>query len=149
MRYQRYISSFIWRNKRKRRIKMDGGMCRLCDEDGSRYSLAVHHRPSSYAKIPHESAKDDLITLCARCHDLITSAIREDRFGNLELPIEYTNEVIQTREEISHGLGRSKLQINIIGPVVDAQRAAIRPIEQMDEIDREDYIQKKKDGRGP
>ena len=147
--YQKYISSYMWRNKRKRRIKMDGNRCRLCDEDGSRYSLDVHHRPSSYAKIPHESTKDDLITLCARCHDLITSAIRDDRYGNAELPIEYFNKKVRKRKEFSHGLERSELQIDLISPTVDAQRAAFRPAEQVDKIDSEDYIQKKKDGRRP
>ena len=72
--YERYIASAAWAAKRAARLALDGGRCRLCDEDGTRYGLEVHHRPSSYALIPNESVEDDLITVCSRCHDPITAA---------------------------------------------------------------------------
>jgi hypothetical protein len=69
--YKEYISSKDWDIKRKARLRLDGHKCRLCDEDGSRYKLIVHHRPNSYLKIPKESVENDLITVCSRCHDVI------------------------------------------------------------------------------
>ena len=86
MTYEEYIASSAWAAKREARLVLDGHRCRLCDEDGSRYQLEVHHRPSSYPKIPNESVEDDLITVCSRCHNAITDAVREDRYGRRELP---------------------------------------------------------------
>lgn len=148
MTYEEYIRSDAWHIKRKARLILDGNHCRLCDEDGSRFQLEVHHRPSSYQKIPYESVEDDLITLCSRCHNLTTDAIREDRYGRREpgepIPIS-TN--IQIRQEINHGMEPSNLQIDVERPVVDAQRATVRPAQQMVEIAETDYIQKRENGR--
>jgi len=44
-----------------------------CSED-----LEVHH--ISYERFGHES-KEDLIAVCARCHDILTSAIRQERYA--------------------------------------------------------------------
>lgn len=79
MLYNEYMQSADWRSKRRQRLEMDGHKCRLCDHDGSKWRLEVHHRPSCYAKIPNESPVDDLVTLCARCHHFVTTSIRKDR----------------------------------------------------------------------
>jgi hypothetical protein len=147
MTYEEYINSAAWAKKRKSRLILDGYCCRLCEEDGSRFQLEVHHKPSSYKKIPNESVENDLITLCSRCHNLITDAIREDRYGRRELgePIPI-NINIQARQEINH-VDPNNLQIDFERPVVDAQRAIVRPAQQMDEIDETDYVQKAENGR--
>ena len=79
--YERYMRSPAWKAKREARLALDGHKCRLCDEDGTRYALQVHHRPESYQRLGKESVENDLITVCERCHDLITNAIREDQIG--------------------------------------------------------------------
>lgn len=79
MDYSTYMASSAWREKRRQRLALDGHKCRLCDHDGAKWRLEVHHRPSCYVKIPHESIEDDLITLCARCHAFVTATIRKDR----------------------------------------------------------------------
>ena len=43
--------------------------------------LEVHHK--TYARYGYES-EDDLITVCVRCHDVITSYVRELRYGTRE-----------------------------------------------------------------
>ena len=146
MDYVNYINSIEWAIKRKTRLEMDGNRCRLCDEDGSRFQLDVHHRPSSYAKIPHESIADDLITFCSRCHDLVTNVIREDRYGRWELPqpIPIKNN-IQERKDISHGMEPGKLQIDIVRPSDNAQRADGGSTQQVVEIAQTDYCKTQKD----
>ncbi len=146
MDYAQYINSTEWVIKRNARLEMDGYRCRLCDEDGSRFQLEVHHRPSSYAKIPNESVENDLITVCSRCHDPITNAIREDRYGRLELPqpIPFENN-IQERKDINHGLESGKLQIDIVRPPDNAQRSDGGPTQQVVEVAETDYCKTKED----
>ncbi len=74
--YQEYLNSPEWAAKRNSRLEYDNYCCRLCD---TCEKLQVHHRPSSYFKIPNESIENDLITLCSRCHKLATDSIQEDR----------------------------------------------------------------------
>ena len=146
MNYCKYIASASWRGKRKARLAIDGNRCRLCDEDGSRFQLEVHHRPLSYVNIPNESVEDDLITVCARCHELITSSIREDRYGKRELPDQQlisTN--IQIRQEINHGMENSSIQVDVISPVTNAQRADCRPAQQVLKSDKANLKQEAQD----
>jgi hypothetical protein len=145
--YTKYIASKEWAFKRKARIAMDGNRCRLCDEDGSRYQLEVHHRPMSYARIPNESVEDDLITVCSRCHNLVTSSIREDRYGKRELEPTIETNYVHVRLEIDHGMDRDEVQIDWISPADNAQRTACRPAQQVDEIAEADYFQEKENGR--
>ena len=148
MTYEQYIASAEWAKKRKSRLEIDGYRCRLCDEDGSRFQLEVHHKPSAYEKIPDESIEDDLTTVCVRCHDLITASIREDRYGKRELPETVITNTIQIRQEInSHGMARSELQIDILSPADNAQRATGRPSKQMDEVDQTDFVKEEKNRR--
>lgn len=146
MNYTAYIASVQWKEKRIARLEMDGHKCRLCDEDGSRYRLEVHHRPSSYKRIPNESIADDLITVCARCHELITDVIREDRYGRRELP-EPEAISIQTRE-VYHGLANTEIPVDFIGPADSAQRADGRPAQQVVEITQADFVKARQNRRG-
>lgn len=150
MTYENYIASKSWRDKRKQRLEIDGHRCRLCDEDGSRHQLEVHHRPSSYAKIPNESVQDDLITVCSRCHNLITSSIREDRYGIREIEQTIITTNVLARQEIKyHGMANSEIPIDFQRPVDNAQRPTCRPQMQVDKIEQADFIQARKDRRGP
>jgi len=148
MRYKDYISSVSWKEKREARLEIDGRRCRLCDEDGTRYGLEVHHRPSSYSKIPNESIQDDLITVCSRCHIPITDAIREDRYGKREHKPTILKNIIKERQEINHGLANFEIQIDGIRPASYAQRADSRPNKQMVKIDQTDFVKTRKDRRG-
>jgi hypothetical protein len=126
--YEEYIASSEWARKRRARLALDGHKCRMCDEDGMRFQLEVHHRPSSYRRIPNESVQDDLITICACCHELITAAIRGDRYGQRALPkIEVITENAHVRMEIDHGMANTAIHIDIIGPAVNAQRTISEP----------------------
>ena len=139
--YLEYIKSPYWARKRVARLKLDDNRCRLCDEDGTRFRLEVHHRPSSYELIPNESVDDDLITLCSRCHELITDVIREDRYGKREFEPPILDVTVVTRKEIKHGMANDELQVDRCSPVYNAQRANGRSDKQVVEIDETDYLQ--------
>ena len=146
MTYQEYISSPSWKAKRDERLALDDYRCRLCDEDGTRYRLEVHHRPNSYKKIPSESVADDLITVCARCHILITSAIRQDRYGQHDLPkLNYVTK--QDKDNKSHVEYR-EVSIEFIRPANHAQRANSRSNKQMGAGDQVDFVKARQNGRG-
>jgi len=148
MNYSDYINSPSWKKKRKVRLKMDGYACRLCDEDGTRYRLEVHHRPSSYEKIPNESVRDDLVTLCVRCHEMVTDVIREDRYNKREaIPIDFENRTIPTRNGVQHGLAKLEIQTDIGSPVHLAQRANGRPAKQVVEVTETDFVKARKNRR--
>jgi hypothetical protein len=104
----RYYQTQIWQRKRKERLALDNYQCRLCDEDGTDYRLEVHHRPSSYKKIPNESSADDLITLCSVCHNLITNRIRERRYTNREIQINHID-----KRRNYHGVEKQELSIEV------------------------------------
>ena len=76
--YHKYISSPAWAEKREARKKIDGHKCRTCHHDGSQHRLEVHH--ATYDNFGHEDVENDLITLCVRCHDAITSVTRQGRY---------------------------------------------------------------------
>ena len=61
--YADYLRSQVWAWKRQRALSRDGRACKLCN---SRTRLQVHHReyPARWGDEPD----DDLVTLCARCH---------------------------------------------------------------------------------
>ena len=75
-----YYSSAAWRSIREACLARDGYRCRLCNSPDD---LQAHHR--SYARFGHEDV-DDLTTLCAPCHDLVTDHQRRTRFAARALP---------------------------------------------------------------
>jgi len=107
-----YYQSLDWFEKREKRWILDSFECRMCsctDKD----KLTVHHKPSSYRKRPQDvSVEDDLITLCWRCHDLITSVVRADRYKKKPLlsaiPHKVEVPVLEERihEEVKIEVGR-------------------------------------------
>jgi hypothetical protein len=146
--YEAYIASAGWARKRLARLALDGHQCRMCDEDGTRYQLEVHHRPTSYKRIPNESVQDDLITVCARCHELITAAIRGDRYAKRALPtVEVITENINVRMEIDHGVARNSVQISIISSIDPAQRENGQPARQVGKVDQTDFVETQQNRR--
>jgi hypothetical protein len=146
--YDKYIGSADWARKRKERLALDGHRCRMCDEDGTRYLLEVHHRPSSYKRIPYESIANDLVTICARCHELITAAIRSDRYGKRTFPtVEVITENIQIRMEIDYGMARNSIQIKVLGPADTAQREDSKPAGQVGKGDQTDFVETRQNRR--
>jgi len=78
---------------RKAVLERDGHECQLsklfgitelsgkpCSED-----LELHH--ITYERYGHEST-DDLIVVCARCHDILTDAIRRERYAIRQTSLE-------------------------------------------------------------
>lgn len=65
--YNAYINSDVWREKRKKRLEIDGYKCLICD---SNEGLEVHHM--TYANLGQEDIKNDLVTLCKPHHEWIT-----------------------------------------------------------------------------
>ena len=64
--YSEYLQSDHWKEKRKKRLAVDGYKCAVC---GSTESLNVHH--ISYANIGSEDIDNDLVTLCHPCHAML------------------------------------------------------------------------------
>lgn len=147
MTYEQYIGSATWASKRAARLAQDDYRCRLCDEDGTRYRLEVHHRPSSYARIPEESVGDDLITVCVRCHDLVTATIRSDRYAVQCYEVGVIPPQVMARQEMRCGLATRELQIGVIGTPDHAQRPDCRPYQQVGEGDQAYFGQAEKDRR--
>ena len=144
--YEKYINSNEWRIKRQKRLEIDKYQCRLCGETGETYRLEVHHKPESYARIPNESVEDDLTTVCARCHDAITDIIRRDRYGNREYTVETIK--VSIERKISDDVETSKIQVDLIGPADNAQRAIGRPAQQVGKVDETDFLKEEKGGLG-
>lgn len=146
MNYSEYMASTEWRTKRKARLDIDGGRCRMCDHDGRTFHLEVHHRPSSYKHIPNESIERDLTTLCKRCHDLITAAIRKDRYGSRQHEVVFI-EATEAREKIDYGLATENVSPDWVSPIIDAQRPAGVTAEQVVAPDEGDFIEARQNGR--
>jgi len=62
--YREYLDSQVWFEKRAIALTRDGHRCRLCY---SKRNVNVHHR--RYPKVLGEEPLNDLITLCAKCHE--------------------------------------------------------------------------------
>lgn len=70
--YRDFLASAEWQETRALIIDMDGGRCRIC---GSTEDLAVHH--FSYNEDWLKCT--NLITVCRRCHEILTRAVEEAR----------------------------------------------------------------------
>lgn len=64
--YEDYISSPEWAEKKQARMNLDGHECQGCRSDKD---LRVHH--VTYARFGGRERMSDLITVCERCHRLI------------------------------------------------------------------------------
>lgn len=69
--YDDYLRSKVWQSKRRRAIRRAGQACQVCNASRP---LQVHHReyPDRWGNEPDE----DLIVLCATCHQLFHRQFR-------------------------------------------------------------------------
>ena len=90
--YNEYIGSAQWAKKRDARKKIDSNRCQTCHRDGSAYRLEVHH--ATYKRLFDEDVENDLITLCVRCHDAITSVTRKGRYEDRDICVDNSDLVL-------------------------------------------------------
>lgn len=64
MRYDKYLRTRKWKEKRKEVLELYGRICMICGKKASQ----VHHL--NYENVGKEDV-GDLIPLCKRCHKLI------------------------------------------------------------------------------
>jgi hypothetical protein len=74
--YDQYIKSPEWAERRKAILARDNFECRTCPNSEN---LQVHHR--RYDHFGNEPM-EDLVTLCIECHDAITNVLRSRRHTN-------------------------------------------------------------------
>ena len=60
--YDRYIHSSAWRKKADERMRLDGGICRVCGKPATE----VHHL--TYDNFRNEKP-EELVSLCRCCHN--------------------------------------------------------------------------------
>ena len=100
--------------------------------------LQVHHR--TYGRAGDEIPEDG-ITVCTRCHDILTDAIRRERASLRETPL------IDTPQRIVAVHGKAKDDANIElqdcgrEPVAYAQRPVGRPFQYVREEDERNLLQ--------
>lgn len=139
-------------NLRKLRLEKDGHECQLSKLFGiSRLSgkpctkdLEVHH--VRYPKKEGEQeAICDLITVCVRCHDILTDAIRRERYSTRDPQLnEHPGRVMTTdnRERRTRN-EHIELQDCRNFPTVDAQWSTGRSSKRVDSEDKGDFRQEK------
>lgn len=76
--YHAYIASRDWINNPVRLAELQAARyrCRLCNRAPPTVRLEVHHR--TYKNLGFEQA-EDLTTLCATCHGVVTDMLRDRR----------------------------------------------------------------------
>lgn len=139
MDYKEYISSPEWKVKRSERLKFDNGLCVVCHRDAT----SVHHL--HYDSLGKENVENDLASLCEYHHRLFDDIERVRRYSKRVRKSTLVQE--QARKVDDHGLGKSKLQTDIIVSVTDAQRANQRPPKQICKRNEEDYFQESENRR--
>ena len=144
--YEQYIQSAEWAAKRALRLAIDSHRCRTCGHNGEVWPLQVHH--ISYERLGNEDEQNDLITLCASCHEAITGVIRSRRYDSRSYDVQPVSTTITTRIEVHYGMANTQVQVDFIGSAADAQRANGKPAEQVGKVDETDFIQARQDRRG-
>lgn len=143
--YHRYLASAEWRRRRAERIAIDGGVCVVCKHDGAVYPIQVHH--IHYGSLGDEDVLRDLITVCAKCHDLFTDDMRFNRYADrVHVMTSVDNEVFD-RKDITHGLASSDIQIDVRRADARPQWPNRKPAQQVDEGHEIDLQQAQKNRR--
>ncbi len=140
-----YYQSTQWQKKRQERLELDNHRCRFCDEDGTNYHLEIHHRPSSYAKIPNESVINDLITVCVFCHNIITERIRRRRYEGHKIQIQYKLSNVVKR--MDKDVESSEISVEVNMSLDSPQRRLGKPLESPSFTDEEVDWKKGQDSR--
>jgi len=123
--YERYMQSAEWAAKRAQRLAVDGHKCRTCGHTGETWPLQVHH--VTYERFEREDIEQDLITLCANCHEAITDAIRRRRYDGRQVEAQIIETTITMRQEFTYGVASSEVQSEIIVCDARPQRATRMP----------------------
>jgi len=146
MNYDQYIASAEWAAKRAQRLEIDGHKCRTCGHTGEQWALQVHH--VTYERLGGEDVENDLITLCAACHEAITNVIRSRRYEGRSYQVRSISTTITTRQEYStYGMANTEVQVDIFQRSSTPQRANGKPIEQVGKVDETDFIQARQNRR--
>lgn len=69
--YQRKLSNPLWQRKRLEIYQRDNFSCVKCGDNKT--ELQVHHKYYEKGKEPYEHEDDAMATLCANCHEVISS----------------------------------------------------------------------------
>ena len=147
MNYERYMQSAEWAAKRAERLEIDGHRCRTCGHTGEQWGLQVHH--VTYERLGDEDVEKDLITLCASCHEAITSVIRSRRYEGRSYEVPAVSTTIILRQEYNtYGMANTKVSIDFVSGLDHAQRADGKSVEQVGKVDETDFIQARQDRRG-
>lgn len=141
---------------RKEVVKRDKGECQLSKLFGIAHlsgvpcveEKEVHHK--TYERYGKEES-GDLIVVCRRCHDFLTSYIRGLRYdlrnGDLKPEDVATVESVVTQERIRHeDFELSDYRGRTIDP---AQRIAGRPAVRGNDLDLKDFKEASQDRIGP
>ena len=146
MNYERYMQSAEWAAKRAARLEIDNHRCRTCGHTGEQWPLQVHH--VTYERLGNEDVENDLITLCASCHEAITNVIRSRRYEGRSYEVSPVSTTITTRIEVNYGMANAQVQVDFIGGPDHAQRAYGESDRQVCKVDETDFIQARQDRRG-
>lgn len=75
--YDTYLLSGHWKSLRRQAFERDNWMCRHC---GTKSGLRGHH--VRYRKDLRQCTVEDILTLCAHCHDAEHKRIKKERKAN-------------------------------------------------------------------
>ncbi len=133
---------------REARLAVDNYECQLSELFGiARLSgkpcseeMEVHH--ITYERYGSEEI-EDLITVCTRCHEILTDAIRRERFsrGQPKLGEVSTGQRIIHQMEETDDDSEPELSDCGNSTVVDAQRSTSRPREYIFAEDQGDFVE--------
>lgn len=119
---------------RKARLELDNYECQLsklfgiaelsgkpCSEE-----MEVHH--ITYERYSEEEV-EDLVTVCRRCHDILTDAIRSERYTATRKDLTRRKEYLETpkADPKENKSGKANIHYQRGSTFADAQRAACRP----------------------
>ena len=83
MDWQEYMQSPEWQRLRSEALRRDKYVCQLCGESKN---LHVHH--ISYEHVGTAREIDDVVSLCARCHDEVHAAHGEEAGRRYQMAVD-------------------------------------------------------------
>lgn len=146
--------NIINQDTRTARLELDNHECQLSKLFGISHlsgkpcapDLQAHH--IDYAQYGKELITD-LITVCTRCHDILTDAIRRERYTarNAQPERQGDNRITIGPQEGLDDDSKGKLQDYRGSTTVDAQRTTSRLRRRIRPRNERDYVQAEKGGR--
>lgn len=86
MTYKEQLLHPNWQRKRLEILQRDEFQCQLCLDDDS--TLHVHHKQYAKGRLAWEYPNDELVTLCAVCHDTMHEQLGMLRSVTAKLPVD-------------------------------------------------------------